>query len=329
MIHCKHCGADNYAIDMWCSNCSQHLDWAPPAAAGVSAGPEPIAASRPAPEAAAASQGQPEAAPAAEAEPGPVAAVAPEPEQPALGPETEPVKPAEPAVPVAAAASTAPVPTPVEPPAPARSRRKALVWIFPLAAAAVLAVLLAMPVLGWFKAAGQRDTSQLPLTGFNSSSPSSSPAATASPIAEPTPSASDQPSAQPAAQPFMAQPSPVVQQPAPAPAIQSGAGDPRGSIARFYQAVAAHQFDAAAATWSARMQSAYPPPQYINQRFAYTQQMDLRQAQVVAENGQTATVYIDLIEIYAGSSRHWVGTWQLVETSSGWLLNQPNLRAAS
>ena len=77
------------------------------------------------------------------------------------------------------------------------------------------------------------------------------------------------------------------------------------------------------------MQSAYPPPQYINQRFAYTQQMNLRQAQVVANNGQTATVYIDLIEIYAGSTRHWVGTWQLVNTSSGWLLNQPNLRAAS
>jgi hypothetical protein len=76
------------------------------------------------------------------------------------------------------------------------------------------------------------------------------------------------------------------------------------------------------------MQSAYPPPEYINRRFAYTQQMNLRQAQIVANNGQTATVYIDLIEVYAGSTRHWVGTWQLVATSSGWLLNQPNLRAA-
>jgi hypothetical protein len=76
------------------------------------------------------------------------------------------------------------------------------------------------------------------------------------------------------------------------------------------------------------MQSAYPPAEYIDRRFAYTQQMNLRQAQIVSNNGQTATVYIDLIEVYAGSTRHWVGTWQLVATSSGWLLNQPNLRAA-
>jgi hypothetical protein len=112
-------------------------------------------------------------------------------------------------------------------------------------------------------------------------------------------------------------------------AARPNAGDPRTAIATFYQAVAAHQFDAAAATWSARMQSAYPPPEYINRRFAYTQRMDLRQAQIISNNGQVATVYIDLIEVYAGSTRHWVGTWQLVSTSSGWLLNQPNLRAAS
>jgi hypothetical protein len=190
-----------------------------------------------------------------------------------------------------------------------------------------------MPVLGWFKAAGQPNTAQLPLTGFNSSSPTAtaSPSAAATPDA--TPSPTDQPAAQPAVQPAPAQPAPaqpqVAEQPAPVPGAQAGASDPRGSISSFYQAVAAHQFDAAAATWSARMQSAYPPPQYINQRFAYTQQMNLRQAQVIANNGQTATVYIDLIEVYAGSTRHWVGTWQLVETPSGWLLNQPNLRAAS
>ena len=307
MVRCKHCGAENYAIDMWCSNCSQHLDWAPPpAGAATEAAPEPVAAAAPEPE--------PVAAPV------PVATAAPEPEPVAVP------------VPVAAAAMAAPV-SPIERVAPVRSRRRVPVWILPLAAAAVVALLLAMPVLGWFKAAGQRDTAQLPLTGLNSSSPGPSPQATPSPTPEATPqatpSATDQPSAQPATQPSQAQPPVVVEQPAPGPVVQSGAGDPRGSIAGFYQAVANHQFDAAAATWSARMQSAYPPPQYINQRFAYTQQMDLRQAQVVANNGQVATVYIDLIEIYAGSTRHWVGTWQLVDTSSGWLLNQPNLRAAS
>jgi hypothetical protein len=29
MIRCPWCGAKNYAIDMWCSRCSHHLDWAP------------------------------------------------------------------------------------------------------------------------------------------------------------------------------------------------------------------------------------------------------------------------------------------------------------
>lgn len=205
--------------------------------------------------------------------------------------------------------------------------------MLPLAAAAVVAVLLAMPVLGWFKAAGQPSTPQLPLTALNSPTPGSSPLASATPSTSPTPEATPAPSVQAATQPAPTQPptvqQPPAQQPSPMPAAQSGAADPRGSIAGFYQAVAAHQFDAAAATWSARMQAAYPPPEYINRRFAYTQQMNLRQARVIANNGQTATVYIDLVEVYAGSTRHWVGTWQLVQTSSGWLLNQPNLRAAS
>ena len=29
MIRCPSCGSQNYAIDIWCSACSQHLDWAP------------------------------------------------------------------------------------------------------------------------------------------------------------------------------------------------------------------------------------------------------------------------------------------------------------
>src|SRR5256714_11163298 len=38
VIRCPWCGAQNYAIDSWCASCSQHLDWAPPAAV-----PEPPA----------------------------------------------------------------------------------------------------------------------------------------------------------------------------------------------------------------------------------------------------------------------------------------------
>lgn len=326
MVRCKHCGAENYAIDMWCANCSQHLDWGPAAATVAAPQPNPVEPTTSQPAADELKPPPSVAEPAAQ----PVVAAASSEQRPEPQPEPKP----EPiAVPVAAATitdtkgSAAPIP-PVEREAAPRSRRKAPVWILPLAAAAVVAVLLAMPVLGWFKAAGSQNTAQLPLTGFNSSSPTATASPSPSATPDATPSPTDQPAAQPAAQPAQAQP-PVPQQPAPVPAAQAGASDPRGSISGFYQAVAAHQFDAAAAIWSARMQSAYPPPQYINQRFAYTQQMNLRHAQVVANNGQTATVYIDLIEVYAGSTRHWVGTWQLVQTSSGWLLNQPDLRAAS
>jgi hypothetical protein len=31
MIRCPWCGAHNYAIDSWCSRCSRHLDFEPPA----------------------------------------------------------------------------------------------------------------------------------------------------------------------------------------------------------------------------------------------------------------------------------------------------------
>ncbi|MEO6797296.1 MAG: hypothetical protein ABI401_06485 [Candidatus Dormibacter sp.] len=189
----------------------------------------------------------------------------------------------------------------------------------------LVAIVLALPVAGWFKAARNQDrTPQLPLTaGLSQTTPLGTPAA--SPVA-PTPSPSATP-VQPAPQPPIVQ-QPLGEQTVPVPAYQTTVGDPTRSVAGFYQAVAAHRFDAAAALWSARMQANYPPGEFINHRFASTQQMGLRQDRTLANNGQVATVYIDLIEVYAGSTRHWVGTWQVVRTSSGWLLDQPNLRAA-
>jgi hypothetical protein len=135
MVRCRRCGAENYAIDMWCSNCSHHLDWAPPEAAAA-----PVAEAEP-------------AAPVAESEPTapvaePVAVAA------SLDPQVIPVTPAavaeaEPIVPiaegeVAAAPSTDPDVIPVaDAPAPrSRRRRPAPVWIFPVVAAALLAVVV-------------------------------------------------------------------------------------------------------------------------------------------------------------------------------------------
>ena len=41
MIRCAWCGAENYAIDSWCSSCSRHLDWSPPSRTAVPPTPPP------------------------------------------------------------------------------------------------------------------------------------------------------------------------------------------------------------------------------------------------------------------------------------------------
>jgi hypothetical protein len=105
------------------------------------------------------------------------------------------------------------------------------------------------------------------------------------------------------------------------------AGDPAAAVARFYQAVSAHDFAAAAALWTQRMQAQYPPAEYIDHRFAATQQINLQAERMLGNGGGLATVYVDVVEIIDGQRRHWVGTWQLLDTASGWLLNRPNLRA--
>lgn len=299
MVRCKHCGAENYAIDMWCSNCSHHLDWAP-APAIESPAKQEVAASVVAGEA-----------------PAPIVAAE-------AMPPVEPPRAEEP-TPVATPFVALPPEPDVVPP---RRRRRTAIWALPAAAAAVLAVLLALPVAGWFNATSHRQvTPQLPLTAaINRATPSATPTPTPTPTPSPTVTPSPTPTAPPAEQAPVAPP--AVGQPVPIPAFQTTAGDPARSVAGFYQAVAAHQFDVAAAAWSAQMQANYPPSEFINHRFAYTQSMNLRAARVLANNGQVSTVYIDLIEVYAGTTRHWVGTWQLVSSSSGWLLNQPKLRAA-
>ncbi len=169
MIRCPSCGSQNYAIDIWCSACSQHLDWAPHARN----------------------------------------------------------------------------PTGIRLHRSARAGRS-LSFLAPVAAALGVAIALAMPVASWFNAAGQ--------------------------VAAPS------------------------------------------------------VFEAAAALWTPVMQAQYPPAEYIDQRFAATEQLDLRAERVVGDSGGVAVVYVDVVEVIGGQMHHWVGTWQLVDTSSGWLLNRPNLR---
>jgi hypothetical protein len=250
MIRCAWCGAQNYAIDMWCARCQRHLDW------------QPVTRGR-------------------------------------------------------------------------RRGGRALALLAPVAAGVAVAIALAMPAASWFNGTFVAGRS-LPKTGAVPPAPSYQAQAPA-----PTPTPTPQPSATPAPTPIdsstpaasaappvvtdtlpQSNPTPVVVPPA-APAV----GDPLAAINRFYAEISAHQFADAASLWSARMQAQYPPVVYIDQRFSATQSIRLTGGQVITEGDGSAVVYVNVAELIGGQHRQWTGTWQLVASDSGWLLNSPNLRA--
>jgi hypothetical protein len=242
---------------------------------------------------------------------------------------------------VAPAAVTAPALRPEPPPAPAvapvRSRaaepegrpsprRRFAAW--PLVAG--LAGLLLLLAIG-VPAAGRLAASRTQGRALAPSARATAPAAAPSQAPAAAPSQAPQDSA--AGAPTVdnggaAAPAPADGAPQPAAPASGGADSPTTAVAGFYQAVAQHQFDAAAAYWSGRMQANWPPSVYIDQRFTPTQSMTLQGANVVSQGDGTAVVSIDLVEVYNGSTRHWVGSWQLVRGSGGWVLDAPNLHQA-
>ena len=240
MIRCAWCGAKNYAIDMWCARCSQHLDWAPP-----------------------------------------------------------------------------------------RGRRRRVIGVLaPLAAAIGVTLAFALPAASWFSGRHESPAPVLPRT-----------APVSSPTAQALSTAPTEPSAAPLATPTDTPPDSPSPTPTPAPALPPAIlaapnqgipdiGDPAAAVSRFYAAVSAHDFDAAASLWTARMQAQYPPAIYIDQRFSATKRIDVTSERVLSAGGTTALIYVDLTEVIGSETRHWVGTWQVVRVTSNWLLNSPNLRAA-
>jgi hypothetical protein len=108
-------------------------------------------------------------------------------------------------------------------------------------------------------------------------------------------------------------------------AATGGAGSPTQAVQLFYQYVQAHDFGDARNLWSASMQANYPPDYYINQRFANTNSFAIHQLRLVSQSGNYASVYIDITEYKSGATYHWYGTWDLVKSGSGWVLNAPHL----
>jgi hypothetical protein len=142
----------------------------------------------------------------------------------------------------------------------------------------------------------------------------SSPAPTAQP--EPTLEPTPEPTAELTAAPVQVAPPTV-------------SGDPAGTIVTFYQLVSGHDYASASNLWSDRMRATYPPQTNLWGRFDATRSIVARSSSLVSANPGSAAVAVDLIETRTdGTVRHWVGMWYLVRSGSGWLLDQPGLRAA-
>ena len=150
-------------------------------------------------------------------------------------------------------------------------------------------------------------------------------------MADPAAAASDRSAAPPAA--------PATETLAGAPAASLGGGSagvrsqasPTQTVFGFYQAVARQQFDLAAQHWSPRMRATYPPPVYLVDRFARTRQITVRRADVLFldEAAGRAPVAVEVAETssFPAFNRTWHGSWRLVRTPGGWLLDQPNFGA--
>jgi len=99
-------------------------------------------------------------------------------------------------------------------------------------------------------------------------------------------------------------------------------------VRAFYDAVQAHDFDRAAALWTAEMRERYPPRQYIDGRFAQTTRIDLPGLSTLSRNGDVARVAVTIVEYRRDEStpRRYEGAWDLVRRDGRWLLADPDLR---
>jgi hypothetical protein len=216
-------------------------------------------------------------------------------------------------------------------------RRRRLIVLAPAAIVVAVAILLALPVATWFSAA-VRARPALPNTALRPAAPAAT-ATTAPAQSVATPDVTPAPEATPAPAENSTQGGEPVGEAAPTPQaspaqtppdeVPPAGADPAASVALFYQAVSSHDFTAAAALWTSRMQAQFPPAQFIDHRFAATQQINLQAERTLVSRDGVAIVYVRVIEVIGGQSRRWVGTWQLLNTGSEWLLNRPNLRADS
>ncbi len=131
--------------------------------------------------------------------------------------------------------------------------------------------------------------------------------------------------------PVAALQAPVRVSPAPAPAaVAQDSAAPVQAVTGFYAAIAQRQPDQALQFWSSRMRGAYPPGVYLYDRFSGTRQMVVRSVRMTSMDAAAgrATVEVELAESSSvpAFNRTWHGTWHLVRSTAGWLLDAPSFR---
>ena len=156
-----------------------------------------------------------------------------------------------------------------------------------------------------------------------SATPRATPRPTDAPTPEPTVAATPEATPEPTPVPVAAATPPAA---TPAPAIiVARAATPDETVATWYSHVANGEFDAAYSLWSDRMRATYPRRENLDERFDQTAAITFTQLQVVQQGQRTATVQANFVETYdSGSSRQFVGYWELIAVDGRWLLDAPH-----
>ncbi len=156
------------------------------------------------------------------------------------------------------------------------------------------------------------------------------PAVTEAPTAQPSPAPSPTPApvaaSNPTPQPPPAATPPPTQAPPPPPtAAVAVTSPPQDTVAAFYGHVANGNFDAAYALWSDRMKATYPRAENLDGRFANTASIVFSELYVASQSATAATVQANFTETYdSGSSRHFIGYWELIVVNGQWILDAPH-----
>ncbi len=163
-----------------------------------------------------------------------------------------------------------------------------------------------------------------PAPGVIVGSPGGAAIGTSTPSLTPTITPSPTPTlipATPAGKPSTATPAP---EPPPETPVAVAAATPQDSVRAFYGYVEDGRFDEAYALWSARMRADYPRQANLDDRFADTADITFTTLSLASQSGDRATVQANFTETYdSGSSRQFVGYWELVRVDGRWLLDHP------